>query len=135
MNLILGSVAEVAPFNVKVSVNCPPDTETPGFETENVGKPEETQLISAYGGLFKPDVIAKQLVNDALDGTFLGTSGLDGWVAVKLCCGFVNSDLFEVITDAFIMGPLRFISWIYTQQFYSIVHKCQKKRNEEKKSE
>jgi len=126
---------EVAPFNIKVTVNCPPDTETPGLEAENVGKPEETALISEFGGLFKPQTIAKQLVLDALDGTFLGTSGLDGWIAVKLCSGLINNNIFDVLMESFIMGPARFISWFYTQQFYAIINKCHQRRNSDKKSE
>jgi len=126
---------EVAPFNIRVTLNCPPDTETPGLEAENVGKPEETVLISEFGGLFKPRTIAKQLVLDALEGTFLGTSGLDGWIAVKLCSGLINNSIFEVLMESVVMGPARFISWIYTQQFYAIIHRCHNKRNQDKKSE
>ena len=47
------------PFGIKVSVNCPPDTDTPGFATEQVMKPEETHLISEGAGLFQPDQVAK----------------------------------------------------------------------------
>jgi len=126
---------EVAPFNIKVTVNCPPDTETPGLEAEMAGKPEETVLISQFGGLFKPQAIAKQLVLDALGGVFLGTSGLDGWIAVKLCSGLVNNGLWEVLMESVVMGPARLISWLYTLQFYAIVHKCHNKRNKDKKSE
>ena len=50
---------EMKPFNVKVSVNCPPDTDTPGFANEQVMKPEETHLISEGAGLFQPDQVAK----------------------------------------------------------------------------
>ena len=40
-------------------MNCPPDTDTPGFETENQTKPEETHLISETAGLFQPDQVAR----------------------------------------------------------------------------
>lgn len=44
----------------------PPDTDTPGFERENVGKPQETMKICESGGLFKPDDVAKKILKDAL---------------------------------------------------------------------
>ena len=50
---------EVAPYGIRVSVNCPPDTDTPGFEEENKTKPEETKLISEGAGLFQPNIVAK----------------------------------------------------------------------------
>ena len=86
-------------------VSCPPDTETPGFEAENVGKPEETQQICEYGGLFSPQEVGDQLVIDAMGiagaGTYaMGTNGLDGWIAVRLCNGFTNSSFSNVIMEA-----------------------------------
>ena len=38
---------EVAPYDVRVSVLYPPDTDTPGFHDENKIKPEECKRISA----------------------------------------------------------------------------------------
>ena len=52
-------ILELSPFGIKVSVNCPPDTNTPGFATEQATKPEETALISEGAGLFKPEQVAR----------------------------------------------------------------------------
>lgn len=52
-------ITEVAPFGISVTVNCPPDTDTPGLQEEDKYKPEETRLISESAGLFKPEVVAK----------------------------------------------------------------------------
>jgi 3-dehydrosphinganine reductase len=46
---------EVARDNVSVQLAFPPDTDTPGFEEEQIGKPEETKLISQTSGLFSAD--------------------------------------------------------------------------------
>lgn len=46
----------------------PPDMDTPGLENENKSKPEATMLISESGGLYKPEVVAEQLMKDALVG-------------------------------------------------------------------
>lgn len=46
---------KVKAYGIGVSVAYPPDTDTPGFETENLGKPEVTRLIGEdAGGLFSP---------------------------------------------------------------------------------
>lgn len=46
---------EVGRDNVSVQLAFPPDTDTPGFEEEQIGKPEETKLISQTSGLFSAD--------------------------------------------------------------------------------
>jgi 3-dehydrosphinganine reductase len=46
---------EVRNHGITVSIACPPDTDTPMFETENKSKPRETTLISDSAGLMKPD--------------------------------------------------------------------------------
>lgn len=40
--------------------------DTPGFKNENLTKPEETKIISAGGGLARPDTIGSQIVCDSL---------------------------------------------------------------------
>jgi 3-dehydrosphinganine reductase len=51
--------AEVSPYGITVTVNCPPDTDTPGLKEEEKFKPEETKIISQAAGLFQPDVVAR----------------------------------------------------------------------------
>jgi 3-dehydrosphinganine reductase len=57
---------ELAPYNVTVTLSLPPDTDTPGFQTEQESKPVETKYISESGGLVQPETVAKKLLNDAL---------------------------------------------------------------------
>lgn len=45
---------ELARDNISVQIAYPPDTDTPGFELEQISKPEETRLISETSGLFHP---------------------------------------------------------------------------------
>jgi 3-dehydrosphinganine reductase len=47
-------------------LSFPPDTDTPGFATEENSKPMETRLISQSAGLVSPEVVAKQIIADAL---------------------------------------------------------------------
>merc|ERR1712173_470651 len=107
--------------NIKVTVNCPPDTDTPGFSIENINKPEETRLISAKSGLFQPQQIARKLVSDTLKGKFLSTSGYEGWVATTLCSGLINSSFKDALRQSFLIGPLRFFTWFTIKSFYRII--------------
>ena len=49
---------EVAKYNIRVQVLCPPDTETPGYKIENKTKPAETLAISASAKLMTADNMA-----------------------------------------------------------------------------
>jgi 3-dehydrosphinganine reductase len=53
---------EMAGRGIGVSVLCPPDTETPQLEQENLTKPPETRAISGNGGVLKPDQVAEALI-------------------------------------------------------------------------
>jgi short-subunit dehydrogenase len=56
--------SELAPHGISVSVLCPPDTDTPGFERENINKPPETRAASAGASL----LTAEQVADDLLAG-------------------------------------------------------------------
>jgi 3-dehydrosphinganine reductase len=48
-------LAATAP-SVNISLAYPPDTQTPGYDLENVTKPEECRLISESAGVWDPEV-------------------------------------------------------------------------------
>ncbi len=70
--------SEVKRYGISVSVLCPPDTLTPGFEVENTTKPEETRAISANVAPMGPDKVAEALIKGVIKETFLIIPGLDG---------------------------------------------------------
>ena len=69
---------ELSRYNIKVQVLCPPDTETPGFETENKTKPEETKEISKTAKLLQPEEVARQEVKGIEGDSFMIIPGGDG---------------------------------------------------------
>lgn len=69
---------ELRKYGIKVQVLCPPDTETPGFATENQTKPRETQLISESARLMQPDEVARIAVRQMRGSEFMLIPGMDG---------------------------------------------------------
>lgn len=57
---------EVKPYDVQVTLCLPPDTGTPGFETENKSDPDKTKKICSADVLEDPETVAIALIKDAL---------------------------------------------------------------------
>jgi NAD(P)-dependent dehydrogenase (short-subunit alcohol dehydrogenase family) len=53
---------ELRQYGIRVSVLCPPDTDTPGYELENRTKPPETWAIGETAKLIEPEVVARALL-------------------------------------------------------------------------
>lgn len=126
---------ELRPYGILVTLNCPPDTDTPGFALENIEKPEETRLISESAGLFQPAEVAKAMIDDTLNGTFLSSIGMDGWILSTITAGMSQCSILVLISQIFVMGPLRLIGWGYVQYFDRIVLNCKSIRQSGKKKE
>jgi 3-dehydrosphinganine reductase len=54
---------EMKPCGVRVSIVCPPDTDTPQLAFETPYKPKETRALTSRGGVFTPEFIADQIIN------------------------------------------------------------------------
>ncbi len=63
--------SELKQYKINVSVLCPPDTETPGFHTENKTKPEETREISKSAKIVSPERVAHSLLKGIEKNTFI----------------------------------------------------------------
>lgn len=70
--------SELKSQDITISVLCPPDTDTPGFEVENMTKPEETRAISAKAKLMHPNEVALALLKGMKKEKFLIIPGFDG---------------------------------------------------------
>lgn len=57
---------EVSNTKISVTLALPADTDTPGYATENMSKPEETKIISGTAGLAKPEDISAKILHDSL---------------------------------------------------------------------
>jgi short-subunit dehydrogenase len=69
---------ELSKYKIEVQVLCPPDTDTPGFETENKTKPEETKKISESAKLLQPEQVAAEALKGIEGSKFMIIPGFDG---------------------------------------------------------
>lgn len=67
---------ELAPHGILVSVAYPPDTDTPQLVAEAKTKPAATKEITAGGGLWSAEAVAKKIVGAAERGKFVVAPGL-----------------------------------------------------------
>ncbi len=86
--------SEVKPYDIRVSVLCPPDTDTPGLAAEDGTKPEETRAIAANAKLMQPEAVAKALIKGIESRRFMIIPGFDGkltWMVKRMLPGLVDA--------------------------------------------
>ncbi|XP_038070366.1 3-ketodihydrosphingosine reductase-like isoform X1 [Patiria miniata] len=124
---------EVKPYNIYITVNFPPDTDTPMLTEDKLNMPRETILVSETSGLHQPDEIAKIIVNDAKRGRFQSYVGLDGFVLATVASGMSPvASLMDAVLQVSLMSLMKAISFIFIANFNSIVMKCYKERESQK---
>ncbi|RVE54926.1 hypothetical protein evm_000293 [Chilo suppressalis] len=111
---------ELVGTNVRLTLAFPPDTDTPGFEKEELTKPKETKLISGCGGLQSADNIGKKIIQDAMIGRTYSVFGFSGQMLSILNGGSIDSTL-QVLIQVFSMGLLRAIMVSIILSFHKIV--------------
>ncbi len=80
-------------YGIRVSVLCPPDTDTPQLAEEEKTKPAETKAISGNAKLMKPEQVAQRLVKAVGSNSFFilpGGSSKFIYVMKRLFPGFVE---------------------------------------------
>jgi len=76
--------SELKRHNILVSVLCPADTNTPGFEEENKTKPPETVAISETASIFDPDDMARALIKKIGTNKFIIAPGVMSRITILL---------------------------------------------------
>ena len=67
---------ELAPRGIAVTLAYPPDTDTPQLAAEARTKPEATKRITADGGLWQPEAVARAILRGADRGRFAVAPGV-----------------------------------------------------------
>ncbi|XP_022103395.1 3-ketodihydrosphingosine reductase-like [Acanthaster planci] len=124
---------EVKPYNIYITINFPPDTDTPMLAEDKINMPKETILVSETSGLHQPEEIAKIVVKDAKHGRFQSYVGLDGFFLATVTCGMSPvTSLLDALLQVSLMSLLKAISFVFIANFNSIVMKCYKEREGQK---
>ncbi|MBI1745269.1 MAG: SDR family oxidoreductase [Acidobacteria bacterium] len=76
--------AELLRYNVRVSLLCPPDTDTPQLHEENRYKPAETRAITGAAKMMSPDDVARCLLNGMAKKQFLILPNFESRMIVRL---------------------------------------------------
>ncbi len=71
---------ELKPYQIRISVIYPPDTDTPGLKAENLTKPLECKMLSENVRLMRPEKVAEIFVNGILKNKFFILPGGAGVV-------------------------------------------------------
>jgi NAD(P)-dependent dehydrogenase (short-subunit alcohol dehydrogenase family) len=74
---------ELKRYGIRVSVVCPPDTDTPGYELENRTKPPETWAIGETAKLVEPEVVARALIEGVRKERNLIMANAEGWLVYR----------------------------------------------------
>jgi 3-dehydrosphinganine reductase len=88
---------ELVPYNVKISVLFPVDTDTPGFEEENKLKPQECKIISETGTIMSPEDVAEIFIKGILEERF---EILPGDAAIQMKEMREKTDEIRGVTDS-----------------------------------
>ncbi|CAG0903765.1 unnamed protein product [Darwinula stevensoni] len=119
---------EVKPWDIHVTLAMPPDTDTPGFAQEEMGKPEITKKISGTVDLKPCDEVAEAIFKDILARRFLSTCGsLLGEALTSVAVGMSPKDgpvrLLGQVTTRFVfgLGPLRIVTVAILHHFDRLV--------------
>lgn len=75
---------ELRPRDIQVSVLCPPDAETPGYEAENETKPYETRALGGTASLMSAAQVARKFADGVERGKFLITCNSESALLYRL---------------------------------------------------
>lgn len=92
--------SELQPMEIKVSVLCPPDTNTPGYEEENKTKPAETIAISANSKIMSAEMVAQKTLKELERGRFIILVNFESkltWLLKKLVPNFLFNWIQKVV--------------------------------------
>ena len=85
------------PYNIKISILFPVDTDTPGFAEENKLKPPECAIISQSGTILSAEEVANTFIKGILEESF---EILPGEAAIQLKSMRENPDDIRGVLDS-----------------------------------
>lgn len=103
---------EAKPYNVRVSIVYPPDTDTPGLRRERQTLPPECLEISETAGLFAAEDVSRTIAYAILQGRFSISFGFIGGLVSILTAGLTPiASVLDVIVIPFARAIAPFFIW------------------------
>ncbi len=78
---------EVKPYNIRVSISYPPDTDTPQLREELQQRDAIQKELASFGKVFQAEDIASDVVRGVEMGVFQITHGFDGFIMGTVSAG------------------------------------------------
>ncbi|KAJ0183294.1 hypothetical protein K1T71_001270 [Dendrolimus kikuchii] len=125
---------EMVGTGVRMMLSFPPDTDTPGLKEENLTKPEVTKAISGTGGLHAPDIVGKQMIQDALVGKNYSVYSFSGHLLIIIYGGLIEN-ASQILTQICFMSCLRAFLIPTLLSFHNLIRKYRKVTNESEQSQ
>jgi 3-dehydrosphinganine reductase len=116
--------------DIHIQVAYPPDTDTPGFARENIGKPQETILISAAAGLSSAHDVAKVMLQEALrpNPPFNVYFTFDGFLMCTLTAGFSPiTTVLDALSQLSALNLTRWIALFYLADWHRMIGNYKRK--------
>jgi Iap family predicted aminopeptidase len=99
---------------VCVHCSCNNNAQHTGFVEENKLKDAVTARISADSSVFAAESVAASIVQGLANGTFMITTGLDGWLISQGTAGFAPAQsALQALANVLLAGILRAASFAY----------------------
>jgi 3-dehydrosphinganine reductase len=68
---------ELKPLGIRVTIAMPPDTDTPSLAKEKTIRPAELDVISSTGTVYKPEVVARDILAGVEHNRYIVITGMD----------------------------------------------------------
>ncbi|KHJ90593.1 3-ketodihydrosphingosine reductase domain protein [Oesophagostomum dentatum] len=113
---------ELLPYNITVSVLCPPNTDTDVFRSlHTTTMPAIMRKMTAMAGLVSPKEVAKAHIRGIENGRYLTTNGLMGWfLGVGTAGASPERNLLQAFFQFLLGGIIRIVILAIIGHFNSL---------------
>eukprot|EP00271_Cylindrocystis_brebissonii_P010961 TRINITY_DN27528_c0_g1_i1.p1 TRINITY_DN27528_c0_g1~~TRINITY_DN27528_c0_g1_i1.p1 ORF type:complete len:347 (+),score=56.85 TRINITY_DN27528_c0_g1_i1:287-1327(+) len=125
-----GLQQELAPFNIRMSLVFPPDTDTPQLQEENLTKPEVTKLLSQSSSLLSAGQVARSTLQGMKAGLFTITCNFDGFMLALVTSGMSPQPSLSIfIAEMLLMGVMRIVAFATLWGWFGIIRKWHREQH------
>eukprot|EP00270_Netrium_digitus_P017706 TRINITY_DN6564_c0_g1_i1.p1 TRINITY_DN6564_c0_g1~~TRINITY_DN6564_c0_g1_i1.p1 ORF type:complete len:305 (+),score=95.90 TRINITY_DN6564_c0_g1_i1:1-915(+) len=126
-----GLQQEFLPFNIRVCIVLPPDTDTPGLAEENKTKPKLTSLISQTSSTLSAEEVAEKAWEGVRAGWYSISCNFDGAMLNIATAGMSpQPSLGHLALEVLLAGFMRIVAVVTVTGFNEKIHSWHRKQQE-----